>query len=159
MASRTVRFEFHCDNAPEKLTYTHNIPGSLVTVDAQVAQNDPRYVSRSLGAILPIMKEHEAACRKASNPRCGNCGSPTAKVLQTPMSWLHIVENPFVCVWVNAVCGKDECEMQTRQEIQAMMAEAVRENHGQRVLGPRTSMEILPCKICGKTEATKRCAV
>lgn len=123
MASHTVRFEIHCDNAPEKLTYTHNIPGSLVTVDTQVAQNDPRYVSRFLGAIFPIMKEHEAACRQASNPRCGNCGSPTAKVLQTPMSWLHIVENPFVCVWVNAVCGKDECEMQTRQEIQAVMGD------------------------------------
>jgi hypothetical protein len=39
-------------------------------------------------------------CLAASSPFCGNCGSPTANVLQNPMSWLHKVEDLFVSISV-----------------------------------------------------------
>lgn len=74
-------------------------------------------------AILPIINEHDAACRAASSSHCENCGSPSVKVLQTPMSWLHIRDRPFVNVLVNAACDKGECEMKLRQMIQSMMSE------------------------------------
>jgi hypothetical protein len=104
------------------------------------------------------MKEHEAICRATSNPRCGNCGSPTAKILQTPMSWLHVVDDPFVSIWVDPVCAKGECEIETRQQIQSMMAAIVGEGENPGASEPSTSVEIIPCKVCGKTEATKKCA-
>jgi MYND finger len=81
-----------------------------------------------------------------------------ATVLQTPMSWLHIVEDPFVAIWVNPECGKDECETQMRQQVQEIMAEVVAEGQGRRVSGPSTSVEIMACRICGKREGAMRCA-
>ncbi|KAH7021704.1 hypothetical protein B0J12DRAFT_393208 [Macrophomina phaseolina] len=158
MATCLARFEFHCAKAPEKLKFIHNIPRSLVIADAQAAQDDPGYVNSFVSVLQPITEEHEAACRAASNPLCGNCGSHTAKILYTPMSWLHTVEDPFVSIWVDPVCGKGECEIRTRQQIQGMMSTIVQENQSERVSAPRAPMEIMPCKICGKTEATKRCA-
>src|SRR5947207_14361900 len=77
MATRPVRFEFHCENASEKLKYVHHIPRSLVTAAAQTAQNDAVYINVFVNTLQPILKEHEVACRAASNPLCGNCGSPT----------------------------------------------------------------------------------
>jgi hypothetical protein len=110
-----------------------------------------------MSVLQPIMKEHEAICLATSNPRCGNCGSPTAQILQSPMSWLHKVDDPFVNVLVDPVCGKGECEIQTRQQIQGMMSAVVREDQSRVASEPRTSLEIMPCKLCGKTEATKKC--
>jgi len=75
------------------------------------------------------------------------------------MSWLHIVDEPFINVLVNPVCDKSECEMRTRQQIQDMMAaiaaevQETEENDGR----PKNAVEILPCKVCGETENTKRC--
>ncbi|KAF2188755.1 hypothetical protein K469DRAFT_702447 [Zopfia rhizophila CBS 207.26] len=105
------------------------------------------------------MLEHEAACLAASNPRCQNCGLSTVKVLQTPMSWLHIVDEPYIHVLVNSVCDKSECEMQTRQQIQDIMAEVTTEvQEAEELAGRlRNTVEILLCKVCGETNA-KRCA-
>ncbi|RFU24591.1 hypothetical protein B7463_g11746, partial [Scytalidium lignicola] len=158
MATCPVRFEFHCENAPEKLKFIHNVPRSFVTSDAQTAQRDPGYANRFATMLQPIMKEHEAACLAASNPRCGNCGSPTMKTVQTPMSWLHIVNDPFVNVWVNPICGKGECEIKTRQQIQSMMAIIAGEGQSQGASAPGTTVEIMSCNVCGKTEGIKRCA-
>src|SRR5438105_2600196 len=130
MATLPARFEFLCENAPEKLKYIHNIPRRLINPDSQATQQDAGYVDLFVKTLQPIMNEHEADCRAASNPLCGNCGSPTIKVLLTPMSWLHIVEDPFVNIWVNPVCAKGECEIQMRQQIQGMMPDFAPENLG-----------------------------
>ena len=103
------------------------------------------------------MKEHEGVCLATSKATCENCGSARTTVLQTPMSWLHKINDPFVAVWVNPVCGKGECEIRIRQEVQDMMSEFVQEAPGRRVSEARTSLEVIPCKVCGKTEAIKRC--
>jgi len=153
MATCPVRFDFNTE-LQGKLKYVHNVPRSLVTPTAQVAQRDPEYVKSFVAAIQPIMQEHEAACRAASNSKCQSCGSPAVKVLQTPMSWLHIVDEPFVNVWVNPVCNKSECEMRTRQQIQDMMMLITEEGAG----GSGNVAEILPCKVCGGTEKTMKCA-
>ncbi|KAK3312959.1 hypothetical protein B0H66DRAFT_569253 [Apodospora peruviana] len=116
MATCPVRFEFHCDEASEELNL-------VVYEQTQAAQKDAEYVSRFLAAIQLILKEHQADCRAASKPFCGNCGSPSAGILQTPMSWLHNVQDPFVVIWVNHICGKAECETQMRKSVQNMMAE------------------------------------
>jgi hypothetical protein len=75
------------------------------------------------------------------------------------MSWLHIVDEPFVNVLVNPVCDKSECEMRTRQEIQDLMAKITAEVQGVdgRAGKLRSAVEILPCKVCGELEKTKRC--
>jgi hypothetical protein len=161
MATCPVRFEFNTE-LQGKLKYVHNVPSSLVTPNAQVAQRDPQYVKNFVAAIQPIMQEHEAACRAASNSKCQSCGSSAVKVLQTPMSWLHIVNEPFVNVWVNPVCNKSKCEMRARQEIQDMMALIMGDGQGQGAEeGAGESgnvVEILPCAACGDTEKTMRCA-
>ena len=79
------------------------------------------------------------------------------------MSWLHIVDEPFVTVFVNSVCNKSECEMQTRQQIQDMMALIMVDGQGVPVgaRGSGNTREILPCGVCGETKAMKcaRCKV
>ena len=139
------------------------MPRSLVTPTAQAAQRDPEYVKNFVNTIQPIMLEHEAACRVASNPKCQSCGSPTVKVLLTPMSWLHVVDEPFVNVFVDPVCNKSECEMQTRKQIQDMMAQIMADGQGVEVgaRGSGSTREILPCRVCGETKAMKcaRCKI
>ena len=157
MATRPVRFGFSCENTTNKLTFIHNLPSHLIRIDAQAEQKNTPYVHRFQSAILPIMKAHEADCLRASDPQCGSCGSPTVKVLQTPMSWLHIVDDPFVAVFVHGICNQGQCEIKMRQEIQDIMAEVQQESYSQGSLQPKASGEILRCKICGKTEDTKRC--
>jgi len=151
MATWPVRFEFYCGK--EELKFIHNVPRSLVNAGTQVAEADA-----FLGTILPIMKMHELACREASDGACGICGSPATTVLQIPASWLHNMEDPFVGVWVNPICGKGECETQTRQEVQEIMAEAVGEGQDRRGSKSSAYVEIMACRICGKTEETMRCA-
>ncbi|KAK7423044.1 hypothetical protein QQX98_001334 [Neonectria punicea] len=43
---------------------------------------------------------------------------------RTPMSYLHKAGDPRIEVIVNGVCGKAECESETRQAIQEEMIEA-----------------------------------
>jgi hypothetical protein len=95
-----------------ELKYIHNFPRSLVTVGAQAAQKEAGYAHLFVNTLQPIIKEHEAACLANSNALCENCSSPRVTALQTPMSWLQNVEDPSVALWVNPVCGKDECETQ-----------------------------------------------
>ncbi|PVH91305.1 hypothetical protein DM02DRAFT_734224 [Periconia macrospinosa] len=152
MANRPVRFDFQTD-LEGTLKYVHDIPRSFVTPNAQVMQHDPKYIKNFVAAMQPIMLEHEAACRAASNPKCQNCGSPTAKVLQTPMSWLHLVDEPFINVLVNPVCDKSDCEMRTRQQIQDMMAEVTAEvQEAEEYAGKlRDTVEVLPlCAVQGR---------
>jgi hypothetical protein len=159
MATCPVRFEFQCEK--EKFTATHNIPRSLVTADPSQSQN-AQYVKTFMDTVQPILKEHEPAARAASSTKCGICGSPTAKILLTPMSWLHIVADPFINVLANAVCSKASCEMTTRQQIQDLMAVASNQDDSVRPgnggVNVTKTTELLPCKVCGKVEKTSRCA-
>lgn len=66
------------------------------------------------------------------------------------MSWLHKVNDPFIAVFVHAVCGERKYEMGIRQEIQSIIAELQQEIHGHNPLEPKVSVEILP-------EGAKRC--
>ena len=155
MATCPVRFEFYCGE--EELKFAHNVSRDLVNVRAQAAQKDARYAKLFISTLKPIIKEHEAACLANSNVFCENCGLLRVTALQTPMSWLQIVEDPFVAIWVNPVYGKGECETQIRQQVQEMMTEVMAEGQDQRVSGPSTSVEIMAYRICGKTEGTMRC--
>jgi hypothetical protein len=162
MATRPVRFEFHCELAREKLKYVHNIPARLVQPTAQAAQADPEYVQAFVTALQPIMQEHEAACRAASSPKCQNCGSPTFKNLQTPMSMLQVVEDPFINVWVNSVCNKPMCEFKVRQDIQDTMAlidsDPQAAARSASIEGAADHLrEVVSCNICGKSDKTLKC--
>jgi hypothetical protein len=154
MTTCPVRIEFYCGDA-EQLKFTHNISCCLVGPEAQAARRDAGYVKRFTSVIMPIMKEHEEACRRASGLLCEICGSFSTGVLQSPMSWLHQVGDPFVGVWVNSVCGNSRCETQMRQEVQETMGEVIGEHQGQQEL---ESVEVLRCRVCGKTEEMMRCA-
>jgi MYND finger protein len=163
MATCPVRFDFMTDLRGQ-LKFIHNIPRSLVTPTAQASQSDPKYIEKFQIAIKPILLEHYPVCFAASDQKCRNCGSPTTIILQTPISYLHRLNDPFVNVLLNPVCNKTECEMRTQQEIQDLMtdvtAEIRREEEakGIRSVDPR---EVIPCKICGKTKTMKcgRCKV
>jgi hypothetical protein len=155
MATCPVRFEFYCGE--EELKYVHSIPRNLVTAGVHAAQKDAGYANLFTNTLQPIIKEHEAACLANSNAFCENCGSPRVTALQTPMSWLWNIEDPFVCIWVNPVCGKGRCETQIRQQVQEIMGEVIAEGQGRRASGPSRSVEIMACRICGKTEGTMRC--
>jgi hypothetical protein len=74
MATRTVRFQFVCDNVPEGLDFDHLMPESLI-ISLSKAREEFSFADRFHRAILPVMKEHEAACRAASNPFCRSCES------------------------------------------------------------------------------------
>ncbi|KAL8367271.1 hypothetical protein RB599_010320 [Gaeumannomyces hyphopodioides] len=144
MATRRVRFEFYCDGAPDSLKFTHEVPEDLVTTRAQ-AQQDVEYQRRFGSALVPIMKEHEATCRAASSPFCGICGSPVATVLQTPMSFLNRAEDPFVGVLVSGLCGKGECEFQTRRDVQEEMSDVGAKSQTQ--LEPGGYFEAQDCAV------------
>lgn len=117
MTTCRVRFEFYCDHRLEGVQFIHDLPGDLV-VSRAAAQQDPTYHERFREAMLPIVKKHETVCVAASSPACGVCALSAATVLLTPMSWLHKDGDPFIGVIVNAVCGRSECELQTRREVQ-----------------------------------------
>ena len=153
MATRPVRFEFMCEL--ESFQHTLPLPRTLVRPDG--LQQDPQFANSFVVAITPLLQEKEAACRAASSPQCGICGAPTKKILMTPMSWLHQVDDPFVNVIANPVCQKGECEMKMRQKIQGMMMELAETNSQLRPEGPKKIVEVLPCGICGQMGKTLRC--
>jgi hypothetical protein len=113
-----------------------------------------------LAAVRPILNEHEAARCAASKRFCENCGQPSAGVLQTPLSWLHHAEDPFVAVLVNPVCGKRECEAQIRQSVEEVIAEAMAETrgHGQGASRRGGHVGNMSCRICGKSGGIMKCA-
>ena len=154
MATCPVRFHFACDLEPCKLHFIHNVPRSLIRADAP---KDPEYTNSFVNAVMPITLEHYAVCYTASDTKCVNCRAPTAKVLQTPISWLHIDCSPFVRVHVNPVFGKAQCEMVTRQQISTMIYEVVQEHRPGGAAGAAGPIELIPCKICGQLDGVKKC--
>ena len=93
MATRPIRFQFLCDKVVEGLNFNHPVPESLVIPLSKIRQ-ESSFADRFRHAVLPFMKEHEAACSPAFDPLCVSCGSPITTVLQTPMSYLHKVGDP-----------------------------------------------------------------
>src|SRR5436305_1441764 len=91
MATCPVRFIFNTELQGE-LKYVHNVPRSLVTPTAQVAQRDPEYVKNFVTTIQPIMQEHEAACRAASN--------------SMPKLWFTHCQSPPDTHVVASYCGR-----------------------------------------------------
>lgn len=161
MATCPVRFEFQCEKG--KLKYSHNIPRSLVAAIDPRGAPDAAYMKTYMNTIQPILEEHEPACRAASSAQCGQCGARTAKILLTPMSWLHVVDNPFVNIFANPVCVNDACDAKTRQQIQDMMALLTSNGvaHPQaETSSPGTNSEevLLPCRVCDNRDKTFRCA-
>ena len=153
MAVCPARFDFKCEKTT--LTFSHTVPRSLVT-EAHHRPGDAKYVKIFRDAMQPIMDEHESECRAASSGQCGQCTLPTAKVLLTPMSWLHHVTDPFVNVWVNAVCANAACEMKSRQQIQDLMAIIMNSDPARpQAEGDRATP---PCGVCGRRDKTFRCA-
>jgi hypothetical protein len=101
------------------------------------------------------MKVHKKDCRQVLGPQCRNCGSATVGILQTPMSFLHHLDESFVSVFVHPICEKKKYETQTRQRIQSIMAEVAQESYIDSSWGPG---EILCRKICGMKRC-RRCKV
>lgn len=154
-----ARFQFDCEL--EKLTFVHPVPRSLVTPTG--AATNPSFVADFVATLGPIIQQRDAACRAASRKMCQNCGATSTKVLQTPMSWLHNVGDPFVNVWVNPVCNKGECEVEVRREIQDTMALVGKPPDGEKAwesAGKQQSgiQEAMPCPVCGKADDTLKCS-
>ncbi|KAM4061914.1 MYND finger domain-containing protein [Hirsutella rhossiliensis] len=121
MATCNVSVEFWCEFGATELKYKHSIPKTLVT---QVGQARPNHEASALFLqwIRPILREHEAACRKAAGARCESCGEVAKEILQSPISYLHA---EAVCARGRVVILRSEgCEIRARQEMQDTMAEA-----------------------------------
>ncbi|KAK4059583.1 hypothetical protein Purlil1_14338 [Purpureocillium lilacinum] len=122
MATVPVRFEFYCEGGTEQLTFVHDIPQELVRRSHLMRENGA-YDDRFMAAVTPILKARAKACQDASSISCENCGSKATDILQHVLSWLNKVEDPFIGVYVCAVCGRGECETMLRQELGAVMNE------------------------------------
>ena len=156
MATSTVQVEFICQFGARQFTHNHSIARSLV-IEANRAGRDAEYNERFAQAMMPLMKEHESACRSASGAFCECCGRFATDILQSPISMLH-GDKPRIVVWVTSLCGSGQCEIQMRQEMQLMMQEMRQEDEmlGE-VLGHTDCMEVKLCKVCGTTVGVKRC--
>ncbi|KAF4512820.1 hypothetical protein G6O67_000158 [Ophiocordyceps sinensis] len=106
--------------------------------------------------MMPLMKEHESACRSAWGAICECCGRSATDILQSPISLLHTDEARII-VWVIPLCGRGQCEVETRQEMQQMMEE-MRQEHGahDESLGRAACTEVALCKVCGTTADVRR---
>ncbi|KAH7109219.1 hypothetical protein EDB81DRAFT_483793 [Dactylonectria macrodidyma] len=156
MATSTVQVEFICQFGARQFTHNHSIARSLV-IEANRAGRDAEYNERFAQAMMPLMKEHEPACRSASGAFCECCGRFATDILQSPISMLH-GDKPRIVVWVTSLCGSGQCEIKMRQEMQLMMQEMRQEDEmlGE-VLGRTDCMEVKLCKVCGTTVGVKRC--
>jgi hypothetical protein len=157
MPTRPVRFEFHRELPPLQLNFIHHLPHNLVTADIRAAQHDPHYTESFTYAVHRVIKDHEAAFPPKSSPLCEICGQHTTQMLYTPISWLHNVNDPFVFVSVSPVCSRTKCEIHIRQEMRDMMDVLKLDIMSKSFSIPRAPVELMPCKICGKMEDTKRC--
>ena len=155
MSARDVIFEIVCHNdhgVSTTMDFVHPIPSSLITT---TGHSDPSYPARFIGSIVPILQQHDAAFLAASCTECEVCRAPTVKVLQTPMSYLHLVESPLVACQITAVCDKLNCEMMARRNIQQAQKEAQKEVGGN--LDPRMGRELMLCRTCGQIDDLKKC--
>ena len=148
-SKRDVTFDFICHGQREQtLSFVHALPSSLIVKDPYMT--DPSYAQRFVAAVRPILGQHYAACKSASASECGPCGKPAKEVLQTPNSYLHLVDDPRVISFVTAVCGKHECEMQARREIQMAQYHALGEESGKQA-------EHMLCRTCHEAGDIKKC--
>ncbi|PWI64605.1 hypothetical protein PCL_09499 [Purpureocillium lilacinum] len=122
MATVPVRFEFYCDGGTEQLNFVHDIPQELLR-RSHLTRENGAYDDRFMAAVTPILKARAKDCQDASSISRENCGSRATDILQHVLSWLNKVEDPFIGVYVCAVCGRGECETMLRQELGVVMNE------------------------------------
>ncbi|KAK4071789.1 hypothetical protein Purlil1_13329 [Purpureocillium lilacinum] len=122
MATVPVRFEFYCDGGTEQLNFVHDIPQELLR-RSHLTRENGAYDDRFMAAVTPILKVRAKDCQDASSISRENCGSRATDILQHVLSWLNKVEDPFIGVYVCAVCGRGECETMLRQELGVVMNE------------------------------------
>ncbi|KAH8651121.1 hypothetical protein BX600DRAFT_473117 [Xylariales sp. PMI_506] len=109
------------------------------------------------------MAMHHNEAVAMCGPTCIACGGPTAHVVQTPRPYLHLPEDPFVLVTVDPVCSRKVCETHARQIAQKRMlaisslAQAEDDGPPSRYRS-NTSVEVVPCLVCGETQGTKKCS-
>src|SRR4051794_29212070 len=92
MATSPVRFDFDTE-LQGKLKYVHNVPRSLVTPTAQVAQRDPEYVKNIMTTIQP----HHARARSRMSRRLE---------LKMPKLWFTHCQSPPDTHVVASYCGR-----------------------------------------------------
>lgn len=120
-ATRTVKFEFQClnDSGYKSLKFTREMPSSLVTKTPA-----PNHTQVLHAAMVPILQEHDFACRAACSKVCNVCGDQATDIHIMPMLHLRVVEDPMIDIYVHAVCAKPECPQQTQHNWQRGLAEA-----------------------------------
>jgi hypothetical protein len=143
---------FNCENTFHTLSFTHHFPRGLVPVDSRVITGDCEYAVLLKRVVLPILNEHEVACRAASSSLCGACGSATTQILQTPIFIIQNIDGPFLSVWVHSLCDKADCEAQIKEDMDSIMGK-LREQ-----LSDEMCSETKAYKVGGKSVAIRRCA-
>ncbi|KAM4065590.1 MYND finger domain-containing protein [Hirsutella rhossiliensis] len=149
MATCNVSVEFWCEFGATELKYKHSIPKTLVT-QCTVPTVDKADPTGARGSVS-----------EGSRVRCESCGGLAKEILQSPISYLH-AERPFVLVVVSSFCGKEGCEIRTRQEMQDTMAEAGQAggNKGATQMQGQDaqSTEGKVCRVCGEMAGARRCS-
>lgn len=121
-ATRRVRFDFVCE---ETLTFHHAVPAALVGPAAASTLAPDDYRARYTRAVAPVMQQRQQACLAASARACAVCGRhAAAQVLTTPLSYLHLADEPRVVVIVTPICAADPaCAARGQQQASAVVAE------------------------------------
>jgi hypothetical protein len=150
MATRKVKILIHTPNSQgttTNLEFYDDCPTRLCT-DNSGDSNHKRLFTEYATAIV---HKHLAEVEAATTKECMICNGTRKTVLQTPMSYLNKPE-PFILSICSPVCEKGKCELEARQGINEMLAEAMGEPNAQNM-----SAEVTPCGNCGNTEAKKKC--
>jgi hypothetical protein len=158
MATVPVRFEFMCDK--ETLKYMHNVPRSLVNANPAAVQANLEYQNNFVSTVKPIVAEHYAAALAACQDGCCVCDAPKTQANLSPISFLHVAQDPFVTVMAAPVCEKGNCEIEARQQVQKLMRDMASGVAGSTVSASTSSgpIELKFCRVCGSLEGAKKCA-
>lgn len=78
MTTRSVKFEFRCltDTGYKNLNFSRDMPASLVTTKPA-----PDHTQVLHAAMVPILQEHDFACRNACSKMCNICGEPAKDIV------------------------------------------------------------------------------
>ena len=120
MEKLPIPFRFIIEESGYEFTINYEIPDSLI---GQGSVRDAGFGKLFIDTVSPMLKDDKPDCIRQANQRCTICQSLTTTVLPTPISWLHIPQQPFILVLVSGVCGNAECEPQIRLETEEMMAD------------------------------------
>lgn len=138
MTTRTIDYRVSCGDI--KLNYKHDVLVEMLSTSA------PRTLMTD--TLQAMIFAHHKDILSSRTWTCGNCSKPAVDLVHTPMSYLHMPEEPLVLDMVYPICENgSECDRAARREVDSITSEMFdgkadeAEEHKGRF-----------CLVCGKVE-------